>query len=81
MIEDSVNKVSMVRTTGTLKWINETKGFGLITPDAGGKDLFANFPIRRPTDKPSGLRLKQKVSYEITLGADGEEAVNVKMIT
>jgi cold shock CspA family protein len=30
-------------TTGTVKWINDSKGFGLITPDSGGKDLFARF--------------------------------------
>ena len=32
-----------VMTTGTVKWINERKGFGLVTPDSGGKDLFARF--------------------------------------
>jgi len=80
MTQDSVRTMAVVKSTGTLKWINELKGFGLITPDAGGKDLFASFPIRKANDKPSGLKLKQKVSYDIRPGPDGDEAVNVKII-
>jgi CspA family cold shock protein len=69
-----------VKTTGTVKWINEAKGFGLIKPDDGGKDLFANFPVRRGGDKPGGLKIKQKVTYEVKPGPDGDQAVNVKTI-
>ena len=65
-----------VRTTGTIKWINEAKGFGIIAPHAGGKDLFANFPVRKAGDKPGGL----KISYDVKSGPDGDQAVNVKTI-
>lgn len=72
--------MAVVKTTGTVKWINELKGFGLITPDDGGKDLFANFPARTANDKPSGLKIKQKVSYDVRPGPDGDQAVNVRTI-
>jgi cold shock protein len=69
-----------IRTTGRVKWINEVKGFGLITPDRGGKDLFANFPARSSDSRPGGLKIKQKVSYDVKRGPDGDEAVNVRTI-
>jgi len=69
-------------TTGIIKWINEAKGFGLITPDSGGKDLFARFTPLRASDKSRSekLKLKQKVSFDITAGPDGDLALNVKPI-
>lgn len=66
--------------TGTIKWINEAKGFGLIKPDDGSKNLFANFPVRKGGDKPGGLKITQKVSYVVRRGPDGDQAVNVKTI-
>jgi CspA family cold shock protein len=69
-----------VRLTGKIKWINEAKGMGLITPDRGGKDLFASVPVRRGNDRPGELRLKQQVSYQVKLGPDGEEAFDVKAV-
>ena len=72
--------MAVVKPTGILKWLNELKGFGLITPDDGSKDLFANFPVRTANDKPSGLKVKQRVSYTVQLGPDGDQAVNVKPI-
>jgi len=67
-------------TTGTVKWINDRKGFGLITPDSGGKDLFARFwaPSARATSK--SLKEKQQVSFDITADLGGEQAVNIKPI-
>jgi CspA family cold shock protein len=80
MAQDSIKNNTVVKATGTLKWINELKGFGLITPDAGGKDLFANFPVRTANDKASGLKIKQRVSYDLRPGPDGGLASNVKVI-
>jgi len=73
-------KTDAIKVTGTVKWINEAKGFGLITPAAGGKDVFTNFPVRRAGDKPGGLKIRQKVTYEVRSGPDGDLAVNVKTI-
>ena len=69
-------------TTGIIKWINEAKGFGLVTPDSGGKDLFARFTPIRANDRSRSekLKLKQKVSFDITPGPDGDLALNIKPI-
>jgi CspA family cold shock protein len=65
--------------TGTVKWFNDGKGFGFITPDAGGKDLFAHFSAIQGTGHKT-LRENQKVSYDVTMGAKGEQAVNILAI-
>jgi CspA family cold shock protein len=67
-------------TTGTVKWINDSKGFGLITPDGGGKDLFARFWARSAGDASKSLRQKQKVSFDVTADVGGDQAVNIKPI-
>ena len=67
-------------TTGTVKWINDSKGFGLITPDSGGKDLFARFWALSAGDTSKSLRQKQKVSFDVTADLGGEQAVNIKPI-
>ncbi len=67
-------------TIGTVKWINDSKGFGLITPDGGGNDLFARFWARSAGDASKSLKQKQQVSFDITADLDGEQAVNIKPI-
>ena len=67
-------------TTGTVKWINESKGFGLITQDSGGKDLFARFWMLPAADTSKFLRRKQHVSFDVTPDLGGEQAVNIKLI-
>ncbi len=68
-------------TTGTVRWINESKGFGLITPDGGGKDIFARFWAVSAGHTFKSLSQKQKVSFDVTVDLDGEQAVNIKAIT
>ena len=62
--------------TGTVKWFSSEKGFGFITPDAGGTDLF----VHHSEVKVSGyatLDEGQKVSYDIGEGQKGPCATNV----
>lgn len=61
--------------TGTVKFYNETKGFGFITPDSGGKDVFVHSSGLR-----DNIREKDKVQYEITDGKKGPSATNVRVI-
>lgn len=65
--------------TGSVKWFNDGKGFGFITPDAGGKDLFAHFSAIQGNGHKT-LRENQKVTYEVTMGAKGEQATNIVTI-
>jgi CspA family cold shock protein len=67
-------------TTGTVKRINERKGFGLITPDGGRKDLFARFWALAAAESSRSLRQMQRVSFDVTASLDGEQAVNIKPI-
>ena len=67
-------------STGTVKWINDSKGFGLVTPDSGGNDLFARFWALSADDTSKSLRQKQKVSFDVTADLGGEQAVNIKPI-
>jgi CspA family cold shock protein len=61
---------------GTVKWFNDSKGFGFITPDAGGEDLFAHFSEVRGEGFKS-LAENQKVSFETKRGPKGMQASNI----
>lgn len=63
-------------STGTVKWFNDAKGFGFITPDGGGKDLFAHFSAIQGNGFKS-LKENQKVTFDVTNGPKGEQAVNI----
>lgn len=67
----------MSNTTGTVKWFNDAKGFGFITPDGGGEDLFAHFrEIQGQGFKT--LKEGQKVSFEVRRGPKGLQAAAIK---
>jgi CspA family cold shock protein len=65
--------------TGTVKWFNDDKGFGFITPDEGGKDLFVHFSAIQGGGFRS-LAEGARVSYEAEAGDKGPKAVNVNAI-
>jgi len=65
--------------TGTVKWFSDDKGFGFITPDAGGRDLFVHFS-GITGDGYRSLSEGAKVSYDEEQGDKGPKAVNVVKI-
>ncbi len=66
-------------STGTVKWFNDAKGFGFITPDEGGDDLFAHFSEIQDSGFKS-LKETQRVSYEARNGPKGLQASSIKPI-
>ena len=62
--------------TGTVKWFNESKGFGFIAPDDGGDDLFVHFSAIQGSGFKT-LTEGQKVSFETEQGPKGPAAGNV----
>lgn len=62
--------------TGTVKWFNASKGFGFISPDGGGDDVFVHFSAITGGGYRE-LTEGQKVQFETTSGAKGPQATNV----
>ena len=65
--------------TGTVKWFSDEKGFGFITPDGGGRDLFVHFS-GITGDGYRSLSEGAKVSFEEENGDKGPKAINVQKI-
>lgn len=66
----------MSKTTGTVKWFNADKGFGFITPDNGGSDVFVHFRAIQ-IDGYKTLAEGQQVQFDIEQGQKGPQAANV----
>lgn len=65
------------KQTGTVKWFNESKGFGFITPSAGGEDLFAHFKEIQGSGFKT-LAEGQKVEYIPNRGPKGMQATKIQ---
>ena len=66
--------------TGTVKWFNESKGFGFITPDGGGEDLFAHFSAIQSSGFKT-LKEGQQVEFDVTAGPKGKQAANIRPLS
>ncbi|EKN44163.1 MULTISPECIES: cold-shock protein [Pseudomonas] len=66
------------RQTGTVKWFNDEKGFGFITPQGGGDDLFVHFKAIQ-SDGFKSLKEGQTVSFVAAKGQKGMQAEEVKV--
>jgi CspA family cold shock protein len=64
---------------GTVKWFNAEKGFGFITQDDGGADVFVHFSAISG-DGYKSLDENQRVEYETTQGQKGPQAANVRLV-
>jgi CspA family cold shock protein len=64
---------------GTVKWFNAEKGYGFITPDDGGADLFVHFSAIQSKGYKR-LDENQRVSFEVSEGTKGPQATNVSKI-
>ncbi|HGJ5857711.1 transcription antiterminator/RNA stability regulator CspE [Arsenophonus nasoniae] len=69
----------MSKVKGNVKWFNEAKGFGFITPEDGSKDVFVHFTAIK-SEGFKTLAEGQKVEFDITEGEKGPSAINVVAI-
>jgi CspA family cold shock protein len=71
------NSKGAAMATGTVKWFNDAKGYGFITPDDGSEDLFAHFSAINMQGFKT-LKEGQKVSFDVVQGPKGKQASNIQ---
>ena len=65
--------------TGTVKWFNDAKGYGFISPEGGGKDIFVHHTAIQMEGYRS-LSEGDKVAFDVVQGQKGDQAENVKKV-
>lgn len=70
----------MCMATGTVKWFNASKGYGFISPNDGGEDVFAHFSAI-VMDGYKTLKEGQQVSFDIQHGPKGPQASNIQSLS
>ena len=70
----------MTTQTGTVKWFDEGRGYGFITPDGGGKDLFAHVSEIK-ADSAKRPAENDRVEFEVTQGQKGPQASNIRPVS
>ena len=76
--KSTVTKPSTLKgATGIVKWFNDSKGFGFVTPDEGGKDIFVHFSAIAGSGFKT-LRENQRVSFDVITGPKGDQAANIR---
>ena len=72
--------MSTTPQTGIVKWFNDDKGYGFITPDDPGKDLFAHFRDIQGGDNYKTLAENARVQFDVVQGAKGPQASNIRTV-
>jgi len=67
--------------SGTVKWFNDQKGFGFITPNGGGKDMFVHYSDILGQGARKVLQEGQEVTFEAQQGPKGPKAVKVAVVS
>ena len=76
--KSTVAKPSTLKgATGIVKWFNDSKGFGFVTPDEGGKDIFVHFSAIAGSGFKT-LKENQRVSFDVVTGPKGDQAANIR---
>jgi CspA family cold shock protein len=75
VVKSTIREIGMA--TGTVKWFNDAKGYGFITPDDGSEDLFAHFSAINMSGFKT-LKEGQKVSFDVVQGPKGKQASNIQ---
>jgi cold shock protein len=74
-----INRSTVKMASGVVKWFNSEKGFGFLTQDDGGPDVFVHFSAIQGGGYKS-LNENDKVQYEVTQGPKGPNAANVQVV-